>query len=146
MNYQQSGRIKFPESPFTYRTLKCTPKEVSFLSIYNPEVQWQTQIESIHDGEGMILYDKHDQEISYALYKRKWTEHGEEAGIYLYQCGFQNGCDLNSRYGLLKHIFQTSAAPKYVVNLQLLDIGLVNILKELGFRERIGQVSMERTF
>ena len=145
MNFGQTGEIKFPALQVTYRSLKCTPKEVGFLSIYNPEVQWQTQIESIKDGEAIILYDHRDREIAYAIYRRTWTEYGEEAGIYLYQCRFQDDLDLNMRYGLLKHVFQSSEAPKYVVNLPMVDTVLVDILNELGFSERIGQVSMEKT-
>ena len=145
MNFEQTGETKFPALQVTYRSLKCTPKEVGFLSIYNPSVQWQTQIESIKDGEAIILYDNKDRGIAYAIYERTWNTNGEESGIYLYQCGFQNELDLNMRYGLLKHVFQASAAPKYVVNLPLVDTVLVDILKELGFLEGIGQVSMEKT-
>ena len=146
MNYGQTGKIRFPEMQFTYRSLKCRPIEVGFLHIYNPEVQWQTQIESIHDGEGIILYDNKDQEVAYAIYKRKWSEGGKEAGIYLYQCGFLNDSDLNMKYGLIKHVFQSSTVAKHIINLPLANIDLVNILKELGFSERIGQVSMEKHF
>ena len=145
MNFRQIGKMKFPDLQITYRSKKCTPKEIGFLSIYEPNAQWQTQIESIKDAEAIILYNNKDLEIGYAIYKRSWSENGEIAGIQLYRCGFQQNADWNIRYGLLKHIFQSVEVPKQIINLPLANKEMVAIINKLGFTETIGQVSMEKS-
>lgn len=145
IHYQQEVIIQFPNLKVRYRAKNVYPHELRQLSIFTENTSWQTRIESVQNGEGVVLFNDRNEAIAYALFKKKWDGKGKQKNaIYLYQCGFADRENYESRVQLVKEVFGMSAGYKYVVNFPAVDQVMVSLFEEMGFKEYIRQVWMER--
>jgi GNAT superfamily N-acetyltransferase len=143
-HFSQKGLISFEEvaSNLPFMIKKGLPWDASRLSFYQ-DISWQTQWQSVHDGESIILHNAEETPVAYAIFKRIWNENGEESSIIVYQVGFNPAhYEENVANYLLREIFQTSEAVKNVINYPLSNKAFVDYLKNIGFEERVEQVYM----
>jgi GNAT superfamily N-acetyltransferase len=85
---QTNGPLKEFSASDAYTVSKLTPAAVSSLSFYRELSPWQAQAMSVtlNHGEALILVDKRGETVCYALYKRRFDDHGNLVSIALYQC------------------------------------------------------------
>lgn len=62
------------------------PEEAGMLPFYRGDFTWQTQWESVKDGEAIIAKDANGHAIGYAYYRKSTNAKGELSSIVLYQC------------------------------------------------------------
>lgn len=140
----KDGELHFPKLHVSYRIEKCLPRETACLPFYQSRSTWQTQWQSVKDGEALLLYNHNDEAVAYAIYKRIWDESDNIKSIYLYQLECRDDQSLDVFYVLLKEIFQYPNTIKHIINFSLNHLDMYTILNQLGFVQMVEQVRMER--
>ncbi len=143
MNYSCSKSIGLPARSAAYRTEVRSPAELSRLPFFHENRPWQTQRRSIQNGEAIVLIDEVGKECAYAIYQKGWQENGDLQAIYLYQAELCSSPKPEMAEALLQAVFGASPVSSYVINLPLKEDGWDSTLKEMGFKETVGQVWME---
>ncbi|HEY0079644.1 MAG TPA: GNAT family N-acetyltransferase [Pyrinomonadaceae bacterium] len=136
----------------SYHIRRGAPFDVNRLSFYRSASAWQTLWQSVyqHNGESLVVHDASGLEAGYALFKRKFDEHGRLSGIILYQCEAAPGrTDSDTLITLaLKEIFSPLDADcrRVTHNLRKSNETAHRILLDTGFKVYVEQVQMTRTF
>jgi GNAT superfamily N-acetyltransferase len=128
-----------------YTIVKGIPRDVSSYPLYRSMSPWQTQWQSVRDGEA-ILVKNHDGEcLGYAIYKRMFDSSNQHTVTVLYQCEVSpRAVDSQDLLNLmLEHVFQPRLEiRRSTFNLPVSNDLVVNRLKEAGFSVRTEQVYM----
>ena len=143
MNYACSKPIGLPARSTTYRTEVRSPAELGRLPFFHENRPWQTQRRSIQNGEAIVLIEREGKECAYAIFQKRWQEDGELEAVYLYQAGLCSSPKPEMAQALLQAVFGKKPVSSYVINLPLKEDGWDSALKEMGFKETVGQVWME---
>jgi GNAT superfamily N-acetyltransferase len=64
----------------------ATPEEAGSLPFYRGDFTWQTQWQSVKDGEALVAEDAAGEAIGYAYFRKSTDAEGNLASIVLYQC------------------------------------------------------------
>ncbi|WP_179281013.1 N-acetyltransferase [Paenibacillus sp. XY044] len=126
------------------------PQDIQRLHLPVNNQPWQTQWESIVNGESLIAFDPEGQPAGYALYKRGFDSNGAHTSTSLYQCkvlGEQSEGALPLMKGLLSGVFGPSSLGLTLrtVNLPGSETMLTGVLKDAGFGISVSQVHMKRS-
>jgi predicted GNAT family acetyltransferase len=128
-----------------YQTVPATPFEVSRLTFYRAMSPWQTQWQSLKDGQAFILHET-GTPVGYALYRRTFNDRGELVAIALHQCAAApNRADEAQIIAcLLKHVYDPADTDcrRYTVNIPVSSHILVAALTKAGFQTLTQQVYM----
>ncbi|NDI34474.1 GNAT family N-acetyltransferase [Chengkuizengella sediminis] len=141
----------FDSTPFQcdstkYEMKKTIPREVQNLSFYKNMLPWQTQWNSVKEGEVFIALDQHNEPIGYSIYKRNFNEKGDHISTVLYQCEVSPeredykeiaACLLTHIYSPFDHKMQ-----RLTMNLSVNNEVVISLLNEAGFKKRLEQVYM----
>lgn len=146
--------LQFPESvprldtkPFQVET--TVPQRVSHLPFYKGGHPWQTQWQSVKEGEALLVKDEQGGDIGYAYYRRVFDEAGKHEKTILFQCEAHPARDDAEpilRF-LLTNVFGTCSdeVVKVVVNIPVTHSSpTYSLLKEIGFQTTVKQVWMQK--
>lgn len=61
-------------------------EDAGSLDFYRHDFTWQTQWQSVKDGEALIAYDSEGKAASYAYFRKTRDENGKHIATTLYQC------------------------------------------------------------
>ncbi|WP_054751946.1 hypothetical protein [Piscibacillus salipiscarius] len=115
--------------------------------IFQQDMPWQNQMESLKEGIGYILYDR-ERPIGYAMTKERYDVYGNVESVQLYQVGIEPilEYDLLLMLTFLHKIFKLDrdGVKRHVINYPNRDTVLLNALNELGFNKTIEQVHMQK--
>ncbi|WP_052131437.1 GNAT family N-acetyltransferase [Planococcus sp. CAU13] len=78
------GEVEKKESGVSapYKIQQEDPEEIGSLPFYRGDFPWQTQWQSVRDGEGLIAFGEEDAAIGYALFRKMDDEHGKHSRTY----------------------------------------------------------------
>lgn len=65
---------------------RTAPEKAGALNFYRHDFTWQSQWQSVWDGEALIAYDQNRTAIGYAYYKKTLDGDGKHIRTVLYQC------------------------------------------------------------
>ncbi|WP_186763846.1 GNAT family N-acetyltransferase [Planomicrobium sp. CPCC 101079] len=86
---QLKGKVKniqFSSAGDKISLSAATPEDAGQLSFYRGDFTWQTQWESVKDGEAVFAADKTGKAIGYAYFRKTMDHEGKHASTVLYQC------------------------------------------------------------
>lgn len=105
--------------------------EIRELSFYQHDAPWKTQCNFIRNGESIVMKDKNEKAVAYALFQKK------NGNIILYQCAADerrpNKPDL-LQY-LIDYLLQAESRIISTYNLPEKNQLLINILEKAGFKQ-----------
>ncbi|RTE07128.1 GNAT family N-acetyltransferase [Paenibacillus whitsoniae] len=131
----------------SYTVKRGRPVEVSRLSFYNAMSAWQTQWNSIKDGESVMITDDASV-VGYALFKCVYAEDGSLTTVVLYQCEAapERKDKREILLAALRVVFaQGEASSKQLtMNIRQTNHELHELLVSLGFAPFVEQVHMLR--
>ncbi|MEI5906796.1 GNAT family N-acetyltransferase [Bacillus spongiae] len=133
------------QSGYTYT--KILPQELPNLSIYKNMKGWQTQFNSVKEGEVLIAADQ-NTEVGYALYKRHFNTEGKHVSTTLYQC--EVGENRHDHDDITASLLTQIYAPleqnikRNTMNLSATNQSAVSLLYKAGFKKHIEQVWMKK--
>ncbi|MGN7166090.1 GNAT family N-acetyltransferase [Paenibacillus cellulositrophicus] len=132
-----------------YEFRRGIPQDIQRLHVPVNNQPWQTQWESVVNGESLIAFDPEGQPAGYALYKRGFDDQGTHTSTSLFQCkvlGGQSEDALALMKGLLSEVFGPSSLGLTLrtVNIPGSETMLTGVLKEAGFGISVSQVHMKR--
>ncbi|MFB5674018.1 GNAT family N-acetyltransferase [Paenibacillus terreus] len=132
-----------------YHIEAAFPVHAGQLQFYRASHPWQTQWQSVKDGEAVIVRSGMGDPVGYAYYRRSFNTDGEHTSTTLYQCEvFPDHPD--SKYlihMMLSHVFGkfTDNMNRTVPNLPKHASAVTGkILKQIGFTVYAEQVQMSR--
>lgn len=135
------------EDSGSYAARRGRPVEVKDLPFYRNMSAWQTQWNSLRDGES-ILVTENESVIGYALCKRVYAEDGSLATIALYQCEALPGREdeQNILAAALREVFAPFDVPckRLTLNIRHSNQVLNERLTAMGFTPFVEQVHMIR--
>lgn len=158
MGYQTTERVTFvqhngPIQPELFHTAhgytieKTLPVAVANLPFYQGMAAWQTQWQSIQNGQAVLLKNQQGETVGYALYKHTFDENGKITSMALYQCVVNGDEDKATRVkALLEQVYAPCEVDcrRYTVNIPVSSEPLIQILTEAGFTTLSEQVFMKR--
>ena len=110
---------------------------------------WQTQWQSVRDGEGIIAFNDEGRAAGYAFFRKLTDEQGNHARTILYQC--ETAPDEKEREeitnALLNSVFENFADPisRTAVNVPVTaNAATYKVLRDRGFEKNISQVFMKK--
>ncbi|MGP4081025.1 GNAT family N-acetyltransferase [Pseudalkalibacillus sp. R45] len=123
-----------------------TPEKVSKLSFYQKESPWQTQWQSVANGEAMTVSHEGSQ-VGYALYRRSLQPDGNAAVIVLHQLGID--ADFHDPHNLVDSLLYKVLEPKQsckrlIINLSREAKFQYETVMNRGYSTMISQVCMEK--
>jgi len=130
-----------------YKVTRVPPATVGSLSFYRELSPWQAQWMSVtlNHGEAVIVLDQRGEIVCYALYKKRFDDHGNLASIALYQCEVAPKKEDNKRIAAtaLDSVFGplTTRCLRRAVNLSKSN-SVVDLLLNAGLEPFIDQVHM----
>ncbi|MDP5273923.1 GNAT family N-acetyltransferase [Chengkuizengella axinellae] len=136
----------FGDKCIKYEMKKAVPSEVRKLSFYKSMLPWQTQWDSVREGEVLIALDQEKEPIGYVIYKRNFNEQGVCTSTVLYQCEVSperedykeiTTCLLTQIYSPFDHKMK-----RMTMNLSVNNRVVLSLLKQAGFKMRLEQVYM----
>ncbi len=141
------GALPQPVEPLEYVIRSGLAGEIRHLPFYRRLSAWQTQWQSIKNGESLLI-ELGGEIVGYALYRRAFDEEGRLTAIYLYQCeAAPDRHDETAIYAAaLSRVFRPLELQikRMTVNLRKSNTALVALLTELGFTTSVEQVHMTR--
>ncbi|WP_251551870.1 GNAT family N-acetyltransferase [Neobacillus muris] len=119
------------------------PEQLPFLTIYQENVPWQCQWQSMKQGEAQIFTDMEGKPLGYALYRRVWNAQGQLERVLLYQLHLV--CD--PEQGFLNAIFanicgRTDQPVTFMTINTSVKNPIVPFLLAEGFQKTAEQVQM----
>jgi ribosomal protein S18 acetylase RimI-like enzyme len=145
---QQQGRIdekgRFYKKQFVLEQM--APEMVRQLPFYDLNGPWQTQWQSVINGQAMLVSSASGK-IGYALYRTLYDEQGAISTIILHQFGLDS--QVTEREQLLNTLLNEVLQPhlsckRLVINLSNQDREKYDIIKTFGFSTMIEQVCMTK--
>jgi GNAT superfamily N-acetyltransferase len=130
-----------------YSIIKGIPRDVSRYPIYRSMSPWQTQWQSVRDGEAILVKNQDGECLGYAIYKRMFDSSNQHTATVLYQCEVSpSAIDPQDLLNLiLEHVFQPHLEiRRSTFNLPASNHLVVNRLTEAGFTVKTEQVYMIR--
>lgn len=121
------------------------PEQLKHLPIYQEDVPWQCQWQSVKQGEAMVFYDESKTQIGYALYRRVWNDDGKLDKVLLFQLHFIEGMEDKISAGIEAVTNEDDTAAIMAVNFSIQSPATKTLL-ELGFKITTRQVKMEKQF
>ncbi|MED1201762.1 GNAT family N-acetyltransferase [Heyndrickxia acidicola] len=147
-HYSLTGPLQLTDEALndTFTVTNARIGDVSALEIFNPSTTWQTQIQSIYNGEAHVLYGHNGNPSGYSLFKRIINDSGNETHIVLYQLEIASHVSDKQKAAaqLLKSLFGQSNAAKTIVNYPLSSNEIVELFERLGFEKKVEQVVMAK--
>ncbi|MBB3126127.1 ribosomal protein S18 acetylase RimI-like enzyme [Paenibacillus rhizosphaerae] len=133
-----------------YEFRRGIPQDIQRLYVPVNNQPWQTQWESVVNGESLIAFDPEGRPAGYALYKRGFDNQGAHTSTSLFQCkilGEQSENALTLMKGLLSEVLGPSSRGLTLrtVNIPGTETMLTSVLKEAGFGISVSQVHMKRS-
>lgn len=129
---------------FTY--IKGIPIDVSHVPFYQELIPWQTQWNSVRDGESILALDENETIVGYVIFKRVFTDEGVLQTIVLLQCEAEPSHDHSEDIvsNLLQIVYGPSALNivRTAANISLTNKLLQSRLKHEGFIVKAEQVFM----
>ncbi len=132
-----------------YEIRKADPEEIGRLPFYRGDFPWQTQWQSVLDGEGLIALDEEGQAAGYAIYRKLTDEQGNHSRTLLYQC--ESASRQMARQEivieLLNSVFEnfSDAISRTAVNVPVSANDVTyKVLQDIGFKKNIEQVFMKK--
>ncbi|WP_349407685.1 GNAT family N-acetyltransferase [Pseudalkalibacillus sp. SCS-8] len=158
LGYQVTDRVEFLQQNGVMEGLQSVPDTGSWsfvrkdretiqqLPFYDDGAPWQTQWQSVHNGEVLIALSDGGKAVGYALYRRVFKENTVST-IILHQYGIspltENPDELRS--ALLAKVFAPELSCKrIVINLSKQKLADYEAVRRLGFETMIEQVCMEK--
>lgn len=140
---------KVPSDTREYNIRKADPEEIGRLPFYRGDFPWQTQWQSVRDGEGMIAFNDEGRAAGYAFFRKLTDEQGNHNRTILYQC--ETAPDEKEREeitnALLNSVFENFADPisRTAVNVPVTaNAETYKVLQDRGFEKNISQVFMKK--
>ena len=138
----------FPVSNSASWTIaKGLPREAASVPFYPNMTPWQTQWQSIKEGEVlMVLDDERHECIGYSLYKRLYDHQGNLTTIMLFQC--EADPEREEAAAIVNHLLNHTMAPleasckRTTFNLPQSNKLVVEALKQAGFTDSTELVFM----
>ncbi|MGG1516863.1 GNAT family N-acetyltransferase [Paenibacillus oryzisoli] len=146
---QHDGTLNADElhANHSYTVQRGRPVEVSKLPFYHAMSAWQTQWNSLKDGESVMITDDASV-VGYALFKRVYAEDGSLTTVVLYQCEAapERRDKREILTAALSEIFAHGEAPskQLTMNIRHANRELHELLDSLGFAPFVEQVHMLR--
>lgn len=125
---------------YTFKSI--LPEQLAGLTIYNENVPWQCQWQSVKGGEALLVINNEREIMSYALFKRVFNANGELERVILYQLEVSSP-DLISQ--IFCELLSEVKNPVKITAMNFCSTAPVtqNLL-ELGFKKTVGQVHMKQ--
>lgn len=131
-------------------TLKsATIEEAGSLDFYRHDFTWQTQWQSVKDGEALIAYNAEGKAVGYAYFRKSKDENGKHIATTLYQCVVnplaEDPQSLTAR--LITEAFEgfSGEINRVAVNIPVEMNKLTHqVLAEVGFKVTTKQVMMAK--
>ncbi|MCP2033740.1 GNAT superfamily N-acetyltransferase [Planomicrobium sp. HSC-17F08] len=124
-----------------------TPEQISELPFYRHDFPWQTQWQSVRDGEALLALDDKEKSVGYANFRKTVNGEGVHEATVLYQCETKPNA-LNREMiaqQLIHHVFKgfTDTISRTAVNIPVTKNKVTyEILRNLGFKVATKQVFM----
>lgn len=133
----------------SYSIRPAEPEETGTLAFYRGDFPWQTQWQSVRDGEGRIVSDQEGKEVGYALFRTLKDEQGNHTRTILYQCETDpNASEREEIAGLLiDEVFGhfKDSVNRTAVNVPATENAVTyQVLRDKGFEKSIAQVFMKK--
>lgn len=96
------GTVCSEDSQSHYRVLHGIPHDVYKLSFWTNSI-WDIQWQTIENKEALLVIDREERVIGYALYRRLYDENQALSTILLFQCEARQpscGCGIDGRAGI----------------------------------------------
>lgn len=143
--YKGNGLKKTFTPNYSLNIKETLPRIVGTLPFYQHGSSWQTQWQSVKNGQGLIAYEN-NQPVGYALYQLKLNEQNEQPEVLLYQCHSHtlHSNDFEIVNALLQFILEQESLPCNVtaINIPRSNEVLTKTLNDSGFEEIVEQVQM----
>ncbi|MGG1572647.1 GNAT family N-acetyltransferase [Fictibacillus sp. NRS-1165] len=141
-----SERAFYHEGDYDY--IHGIPQDVKDIEFYQHMTPWQTQYQSIKDGESMTVKSGRET-VGYAVFKRTINASRKREGIALYQCEAKPGHDKAADViqFMLREIYRPAegACRRMTVNFSKSNTLVCESLSKEGFTVMIEQVHMSKT-
>jgi ribosomal protein S18 acetylase RimI-like enzyme len=136
--------IKTLNARLPITSVSIRPEQLSMISMYNENVPWQCQWQSVKQGEAQLYLDEKQNLLGYSLFKRVWNPEGNLERVFLYQIELYQGVDEKR---MLPTVMGKIAGDEmrtttfYAVNFSL-ENPATQFLLENGLKKTIEQVQM----
>lgn len=148
--YREGSFDKVPfqrnESKLQYQIVHSRPVDAERLPFYRKLAAWPSQYFNIRDGEAIKVYNDHAEWVGYAVYKRKYDNHGQTSLTSLLHCEARPGWKDASN--MIKLMLSYVYAPHDLAfirkadNLPIQNKTVCSALENEGFRVRNRQELM----
>ncbi len=132
-----------------FQIKRVSIEKVGNLSFYQGKNPWQTNWQSVMDGEALIAEDPFGNAIGYTYFRKIISENGIHTGTTLYQCEAERSRSDQKEIiqALLAEALHTTSDKirHYVPNLPKLSSSTTHgVLKEMGFEPIVHLVYMKQ--
>jgi len=145
-NLQTDNEITFETSDTSYIVEQVHPAMVGVLDFYYERSAWQTQWQSLAltCGEAILVRDADGSPVAYALFRRKFDDHGKLLSIALCQCELASERDDGDAIIsiVLMKIFPPGEYRRTTYNFRKSNRLVIDKLLDAGFTTHIEQVHM----
>ncbi|MFD1038242.1 GNAT family N-acetyltransferase [Virgibacillus byunsanensis] len=129
--------------------IETLPQKVGEISFYKSSYSWQTQWQSVQNGEAIIAIDSSQREIGYAYFKRIFNKKFQHTTTVLYQCEADPSHSNREEVTkfLLTKVFGdfSDDINRIVVNLpRKAGATTYKLIQEIGFEITVKQVFMKK--
>jgi hypothetical protein len=145
-NLQSDKSTNFTSTPSVYTVEEVHPAVVAVLDFYYERSAWQTQWQSLAatGGEAVIVRDRNDSPVAYALFRKKFNEQGTLLSIALCQCELDKEYDDGDAIVsvVLDKIFPAGEYRRTTYNFRKSNRLIIEKLIDAGFTTYVEQVHM----
>ena len=145
-NLQSDKSTNFTSTPSVYTVEEVHPAVVGVLDFYYERSAWQTQWQSLAatGGEAVIVRDRNDSPVAYALFRKKFNEQGTLLSIALCQCELDKEYDDGDAIVsvVLDKIFPAGEYRRTTYNFRKSNRLIIEKLIDAGFTTYVEQVHM----
>lgn len=150
---QLKGKVaKHPEERESAQAIiikPARPENAGSLDFYRHDFTWQTQWQSVKDGEALIAYDVDGKAVGYAYFRKAKDETGQHIATTLYQCAADSSAadpkSVTAR--LISEVFENFSGEinRVAVNIPVeMNKFTHQVLSETGFQVTTKQVMMAK--
>ncbi|MNZ49027.1 putative acetyltransferase [compost metagenome] len=141
-------QLKTEEYPLMnqYYLTRGLAVEAAVLPFYLHSEVWQAQLQSLKDGESIIVYDK-DEAVGFAQFRRTFNSGGKLVGITLYRCEAMPGRKDGEAIMMAALHELWGSEPdckRSAMNIPAKNKALIHLLEQLNFEVIMEQVLMRR--
>jgi GNAT superfamily N-acetyltransferase len=153
LSYLQTTTPRLIEAGTTrYEVVNVHPSAVGHLEFYRELSPWQCQWQSLalRGGEAIVVLERDNTPIGYALFEKRFDEKGNLTRIALFQCEVASGRSDEKEISelMLRRVFVEEEV-KYqrtTVNFPKSNVVVIDLLKDAGFTTFIEQLHMILNF